>query len=146
MIDGTRFCVCFASHLKHALIGRFTRCATSQSQQRTFHTFLAMIEVPMISPSGPSRKFVFFGPKRKWISNNFENKHSQNDTCITKPQAPLESNSRENFFSSRDATQQTRENLFEDKRWDSRVNVTMWFMYRETLLRLKYRFPTVSAF
>lgn len=49
MIDGTRFCVCFASHSSHALVGRFTWCATSQSQQRTFHTFfLAMIEVPMI--------------------------------------------------------------------------------------------------
>lgn len=92
------------------------------------------------------KKFVFFGPENESEFPITSKINIQSDTCITKPQEPLESNSREKLFSSSEMQHNRLEKIYSKTNDEIPASTPQCGSCIETLLRLKYRFPTVPAF
>lgn len=93
------------------------------------------------------KKFVFFlGPENESEFPKTSRINIQSDTCITKPQEPLESNSREKLFSSSEMQHNRLEKIYSKTKDEIPESTPQCGSCIETLLRLKYRFPTVPAF
>lgn len=99
---------------------------------------------PWSALQGSSRKVCFLWPRNESEFPITSKINIRSDTCITKPQEPLESNSREKPFSSRDATQ--LEKIYSKTKDENPASTPQCGSCIETLLRLKYRFPTEPAF